>query len=340
MHVQAKNILLLCSSPLLSLRICMYVDLMEGVTLHSFSALEGALLDKKSDIDLVIAVSQLGNFDDTARVQRIRKEWPGRKIVLITELLLSSQRIYTRKVVNEVVYLFWFFQSKQDLQKLIEGQLIPELTVPAPKTVRKVQLSTPKPRSAFDRLKPAIIVIASSTGGFAALRKLIGTLPDAFRTPMIIVQHIPRGFDTTLQRSLSTLSKCSIVLAKNGPIQKRHIYIAPHDHHVEVYQESGTLCLRVTQSDPVHSLRPAADPLFYSAASLINMRVVAAILTGMGSDGTEGGKALRQAGAQIICQDEASSSVWGMARTAVEAGICDRQVALNDMAATLFDLTK
>ncbi len=340
MLVQAKNILLLCSSPLLSLRISMHLDLMDGVTLHGFRGIEGALLDKETDVDLVIAVSKLGDFDDTARVQQIRREWPSAKIVLITELVLPGQKIYSRKLVNGVVYLFWYFQTKMEAKELIEQELVPDLMIERKESLRKVKLKAPSPINPLDRLKPAIVVIASSTGGFAALRKMVGSLPDTFRAPIVIAQHIPKGFDSTLQRSLAGLSHMTVELAADGPIQNRHIYIAPFDYHVEVLQGESGLMMSLNQSAPVHSLRPAADPLFYSASKVKGHRVVAAILTGMGSDGTRGGIELKAMGATVICQDEASSSVWGMARTAVDAGICDKQVPLNSLSQALFELTK
>ena len=340
MLVQAENVLLLCSSPLLSLRISMHLDLMDGVKLHSFRGIEGALLDKNEAIDLIVAVAKLGDFDETARVQQLRREWPNAKIILITELILPKQRIYSRKVVNGIVYLFWYFQDKEEARNLVETQLVPDLMLERKEHTRKVKLSSPSPMNPLDRLKPALVLIASSTGGFAALRKMVGSLPDTFRAPIVIAQHIPKGFDTTLQRSLSSLSHMKVELAANGPLQNRHIYIAPYDYHVELIQVGTTIQMKLKQTPPVHALRPAADPLFLSATKIDGYRLIAAILTGMGSDGTAGGIKLKQVGAKIICQDEASSSVWGMARTAVEAGICDRQVALNDLGRTLFDLTK
>lgn len=339
MLVQAKNVLLLCSSPMLSLRISMHLDLMD-IHLDNFRAIEGALLNKKEDVDLVIVVSKLGDFDDTARVQQIRREWPKAKIVMITELILPKQKIYARKVVNGVVYLFWYFQSKEEAKQLITSQLVPDLLVEKREVAQKVTLQAPSALNPLDRLKPALVLVASSTGGFAALRKMVSSLPENFRAPIVIAQHIPKGFDTTLQRSLDGLSHMKVTLAKDGPVENRHIYIAPYDYHLEVRQRGEGLHLKLNQSPPVHALRPAADPLFLSAAKIKGHRLVAAILTGMGSDGTVGGIELKQAGAKIICQDEASSSVWGMARTAVQAGICYKQVPLRDLGQTLFTLTK
>lgn len=336
-----RRILLLCSSPLMALRISIYLDAQPNVEVHSYRGIEGALLSARREEDVIIVVSKLGEFDDTARVQQIRSEWGHHpKIVMITELLYRKQKIYNRTEVNGNVYLFWYFQTKDELVGLIEEYLSQELNYQVRRTQRRVQLSTPRAMNALERLKPAVVFVASSTGGFAALRKLVSGLPAEFRAPIVIAQHIPKGFDSTLQRSLSTLSHMTVDLASDGPIKKKHIYIAPYDSHVEVRQEEGELFMVLTQDPPVHNLRPAADPLFTSAASIEGHRLVAVIMTGMGSDGTAGGHVLKQAGAHILCQDEASSSVWGMARTAVESGICDQQVNLDQLGHVLFEFTK
>lgn len=341
MTTSPRRILLLCSSPLMALRISIYLESQPHVDLNSYRGIEGALLNEKRDEDVIIVVSKIGEFDDTARVQQIRSEWGYHpKIILITELLYRKQKIHNRTEINENVYLFWYFQTKDELVGLIEEYLSQELNYQIRRTQQRVHLSAPRAMSAMDRLKPAIVLVASSTGGFAALRKLVMGLPADFRAPIVIAQHIPNGFDSTLQRSLSSLSHMVVELAADGPILKKHIYIAPYDSHVEIKQEEGELFMSLTKEPPVHNLRPAADPLFASASTIEGHRIVAVIMTGMGSDGTAGGHLLKQAGAQILCQDEASSSVWGMARTAVEAGICDQQVNLEHLGNVLFQYTK
>ena len=195
--------------------------------------------------------------------------------------------------------------------------------------------------SNLERLKPAIVVIASSTGGFAALRRVVATLPKEFRAPIVIAQHMPKGFEETLVKSLnSSNEKMTVELASDGILQPKHIYVIPYDYHGVLIEEGKELHLKLNQDAKEHSLRPAADPLFRSVSKIRTHRVVAAILTGMGSDGTLGGKEIKDRGGIVICQDQKTSAVWGMPRMAVEGGICDKIVSLSDIGPTLFALTR
>ena len=342
-----QNVLMLCSSPLISLRLSIYIESKENLHLDQFRALE-SMTDEQSQsfYDFIIVVATLRDFDITARVASIKKQWPNGKIILITEVEKPQLLIYRRKVINDVVYFYWHFQSAAELKELIENDLKEEFVIHFQARASKVHLTTPtskptlKPVGGLDRLKPSIVLVGASTGGFAALRKLVSTLPKEFRSPIVIAQHIPKGFDQTLLRTLNPLSHMSVKLAEDGLLQPKHIYIAPYDYHVHLLQDAdGRVKMVLSQEAPEHSLRPAVDPLFRSAASITDYRIIAAILTGMGSDGTEGGKDLFQAGGKIICQDEKSSSVWGMPRMAYEAGLCYKILALDQIANELYILS-
>lgn len=337
-----RNIIVICNSPVLSLRISMYLETRKDVSAVSYHSVESASLEKHfSSVDCVIAVSSLHEFDDIARVAKIRKLWNPSQIVMVTNVDNPRQMIYRHKKIHDVSYFFWYFDSREALKKLVQDDLDAVLADAPIKTITRIPLSEPKMVQGLDRLKPAVVLIGASTGGFAALRKLVSTLPTDFRAPIIIVQHIPKGFDGTLLRSLTGISHMAVELATDGMhVQNRHIYIAPYDFHLYVDQRDDGLVLRLDQAPVVHSLRPSVDPLFSSAASIQGYRVIATIMTGMGSDGTLGGKLLHQAGATIVCQDQASSTVWGMARTAIESGICHKEASLDELGQVLFEYSK
>lgn len=176
-------------------------------------------------------------------------------------------------------------------------------------------------RPVFDHLEQSLILIGSSTGGPAALAELLRSMP-VHSPPIVIVQHIHRGFSNSLAANLSTQSNISVVEAVGGePLKPGKAYLAPGDHHLRVGQRDQTYYIELDESAPVNNFRPSVDVLFQSVAALKPMPfVAAALLTGMGVDGAAGLKSLREKGAYTIAQDEDSSVVYGMPKRAKELG--------------------
>lgn len=208
--------------------------------------------------------------------------------------------------------------------------------------------SAPKPRVAAsdDRersfgfglgVAPEIVAIAASTGGPSALMKALSALPRDFPAPIAIVQHITRGFVGGLARWLG--DNCSIdavVAAHNEPLRPGVAYLAPDGFHLGVSRRAGALLL--SDRPPIEGFRPSANHLFESVAREFGSTAIAVVLTGMGSDGVEGLRAMRAAGGRIVVQDEASCVVYGMPRAAVEAGLCDARASLVEIAELLGSL--
>lgn len=178
--------------------------------------------------------------------------------------------------------------------------------------------------------RDVVIAIGASTGGVEALFSVIGALPPDC-PPVLVVQHMPaaftRGFATRLDRE----ARVTVVEAAAGmPIQRGTVYIAPGgDNHMElVGGTTGHIRLRPT--DPVGGHRPSVDVLFHSVVPL-GARAVGVILTGMGSDGADGLRAMRLAGARTLGQNQASCVVYGMPRAAFEIGAVERELSLSAM---------
>jgi len=180
---------------------------------------------------------------------------------------------------------------------------------------------------------PRLCVIAVSTGGPAALSELIPSLPADLRLAMVVVQHMPPHFTTTLAERLDTLSQLTVREAATGdrPMPGL-VLIAPGDHHVE-FDERGFVV--VTSDPPRHGCRPAADVTLESAARIYGRRTVAVIMTGMGRDGTAGALAVKRSDGKTFAQDQASSVIFGMPRAAIEAGAIDEVVPLSELAGHL-----
>lgn len=164
-----------------------------------------------------------------------------------------------------------------------------------------------------------LIAMAASTGGPQTLHEILSALPADFGLPIVCVQHISDGFTNGLVSWLDSVVDINVRTAQSGdsPVPGA-VYFAPEDAHLEVGAEGR---LTLTHAPPVGGFRPAATMLFDSVARSYGPQAIGVILTGMGRDGVDGLKAMRQAGAHIIAQDEESSIVYGMPKAAVEEGV-------------------
>jgi two-component system, chemotaxis family, protein-glutamate methylesterase/glutaminase len=190
------------------------------------------------------------------------------------------------------------------------------------RAVAPVATSLPASTVRFDlpQRRHGVIAIGASTGGPQAIEAVLSRLP-AETPPIVIAQHMPAGFTKAFADRLDKASAIRVVEAAGGEqLEPGMAYVAPGEHHL-VVQRSGIKLMTVLHDGPaLHHQRPAVDELFFSLAKLRGVPVVAALLTGMGSDGADGLLALRQAGAETIAEDEHSCIVFGMPREAIARG--------------------
>ena len=194
------------------------------------------------------------------------------------------------------------------------------------------QASLPKCYAPPSREPIAAVIIAVSTGGPTALAELLPKLPADLPVPVAVVQHMPPLFTRLLAERLDRACKLTVREGVDGTdLRPGQIVLAPGGLHMTV---SGTAAWPrvVTNSDTAeNSCRPAADVLLRSAVKLWGGRVLAVVLTGMGSDGVRGCEGVRQAGGRVIVQDEATSVVWGMPGAVARAGLADRVLPLDEL---------
>lgn len=182
-----------------------------------------------------------------------------------------------------------------------------------------------------------IIAIGSSTGGVEALTEVLTQLP-AGLPGIAITQHIPAYFSRVFAERVNSLTDVEVREAVEGDLLiPGTALVAPGDYHMTLAWAGNGYKVSLNQKPPVHHCRPAVDVMFRSIAGCQGARVVCAILTGMGSDGALGMKALKAIGAKTIAQDEESCVVYGMPRAAVELGVVDRVLPLSKIAAALIE---
>jgi two-component system chemotaxis response regulator CheB len=181
-----------------------------------------------------------------------------------------------------------------------------------------------------------VVAIATSTGGPAALLRLLEALPGDFAAPILVVQHISPGFAPGLVSWLNTVCDLHVKLAEHGEILRPHtVYLAPDGQHLGVSRRPA---VSLSDAPPVGGFRPSGTALFESVARVFGAEATAVILTGMGQDGVAGLRAVRQAGGRILAQDEQSCVVYGMPGAAVAAGVVDEVLSLEDIAARLTEI--
>jgi two-component system chemotaxis response regulator CheB len=176
--------------------------------------------------------------------------------------------------------------------------------------------------------KPArsLILIASSTGGPHTLSEMLPLFGDLGNSAIVIVQHIPHFFSSSLALRLDRKCPFQVKEAENGEIiTEGTCLIAPGGVHLEAsMKRSGSIEVRTTNGPLVKGVRPSADVTFTSFARFSSIPIVGIVLTGMGNDGLDGVKELRKVGSKIISQDEETSVVYGMPRAVYEAGLSDQ----------------
>jgi len=193
------------------------------------------------------------------------------------------------------------------------------VVAPPPKLTADAVLPPSPPRS-LTETTDKVVVVGASTGGTEALRVLICALP-ADTPGIVVVQHMPEKFTASFAERLNELGKVRVKEAENGDrVLRGHVLIAPGNRHLLLKLTGAKYYVEVRDGPQVSRHRPSVDVLFRSAARYAGSNALGVIMTGMGDDGARGMLEMRQAGAETIAQDEATSVVYGMPREAVERG--------------------
>jgi len=187
----------------------------------------------------------------------------------------------------------------------------------------------------YFRTTDTLVAIGASTGGTEAIKHVLSQLPANFPA-IVISQHIPPAFSASFAASCNKISALQVSEAKEGEqILPGCAYIAPGGKHLMIKRSGARYICHLDDGPAVNRFKPSVDVMFHSMASTVGGNAVGVILTGMGADGAKGLKAMLEAGARTIGQDQDSSVVWGMPGAAFKAGAVQEVVPLNDVARTL-----
>jgi len=282
--------------------------------------------------DLVTMDIEMPGMNGLDAIVEIRKFSSCAIVVISTHDTAKMAYDATVSGANEFFSKDIFTSKFSDEKRLRIFETLKQIT----KIINKGGTNVSSPYSSVTR-KFSCVVIASSTGGPMALCQLCPGLPADFSVPIFLVQHNTSGFDRGFVQWLDEYAQLNVRLAEEGTVPSSgNIYVAQTDRHL-VINDKG---IAFDDGEPVNNQKPAADLLFKSAAEIYGDCVISVVLTGMGADGAEGTRIVKQAGGITIAQDESSSMIYGMPMAAVETGCVDLVLPLGEIASKLVSLTK
>ena len=212
---------------------------------------------------------------------------------------------------------------------------------PAPAAVRTTPIASrggpaPTPAAAAPKRKAyKLVAIGTSTGGPVALQRVLTQLPGNFPAPIVLVQHMPAAFTKAFAERLDKLCRISVKEAEDGDILRPGLaLLAPGGKQMMI---DGRGAVRILPGDERLNYKPCVDITFGSAAKSFGDKVLAVVLTGMGADGREGARLLKQGGSQVWAQDEASCVIYGMPMAIVKANLADAVYGLDDIGKHLVE---
>ncbi|WP_439621884.1 chemotaxis-specific protein-glutamate methyltransferase CheB [Gemmata sp.] len=223
------------------------------------------------------------------------------------------------------------FGIADDLVATVKAVAAARVRPGGPAAAPRGPVPTPRP------VRTDVLVIGVSTGGPHALKRLIPQLPADFPVPIAMVLHMPVGYTELFARSLGEVSRVAVAEARDGDVFRPGLaLLAPAGYHLSCARGAdgrAVARLGILPMDTPH--RPAADVLFRTAADVFGERTLAVVLTGMGSDGTQGAAWIKAQGGRVFTEAEDTCVVYGMPRSVVEAGLSDRVVPLDKMAESI-----
>jgi two-component system, chemotaxis family, protein-glutamate methylesterase/glutaminase len=287
--------------------------------------------------DVIVLDIEMPNMDGLSALPQLRKAAPDARIVMASTLTAAgaaqtvkalalgaadfiakpqasafgSVDTYRRELIEKIVGLG---------QRAVGRAAAPAAAI----TLR------PKPLHAAP---PAAMLIAASTGGPTALPAFLAPIARRIDAPILIVQHMPASFTPVFAEKIeAAIGKHCREAREGDTLSSGTVLLAPGDRHMRIARCPAGRMIHLDQGEPVNFCRPAADPLFESAAAAFGSRLLCVVLTGMGHDGRAGAAKIVEAGGRVIVQDEASSVVWGMPGAVAQAGYAEAVKPLKDLS--------
>ena len=293
---------------------------------------EGLELARQLEPDVVTLDVRMPRLGGLETLERLMAEQP--LPVLLMSTLTQEGAEVTLRGLELGAMEFVDKSSVQPMSMLsLADELVAKIRALGGARVRSRPQPRPKPAHAAGQAAVECVVIGASTGGPAALQAVVSGLPAAFAAAVVIVQHIPRGFTRSLAERLDARSKVPVREARDGDsVEPGQVLLAPAGIHSRIVRAGAGIEIALDEEPSEALHRPSVDVLMRSAADVYGARALGVVLTGMGSDGTEGLRAIRECGGLTLAESEETCVIFGMPKAAIEAGVVGRTLPLDRIA--------
>jgi two-component system chemotaxis response regulator CheB len=306
--------------------------------------------------DIVLLDIEMPEMDGITALPALLRQLPTAKVIMMSALTTRHAEVTLRALRLGAADYIAKPTSNRDLtvEPAFKTELVGKVMAlagrseppPAVRVARVVDsappgraepVAAPALRPLHIHQRPQVLVIGASTGGPNAVSDLLRDLrPSLDRVPVIVVQHMPAVFTRIFAEHLSRQLGMPVAEAANhGPLLAGHVYVAPGGTHLKLSRVSGQPVSVIDTGPAVNFCRPSVDVTFHSAARVFGGGTLAVVLTGMGSDGCGGAAQIVQRGGQVLVQDEASSTVWGMPGAIAREGLASAVQPVASLARTI-----
>jgi len=315
---------------------------------------EGVAAVASENPDVVIMDVEMPVMDGIEATAKIRATKPDLPIVMFSSVTNSGAQSTFRALsagasdyapkpsgVGHVTQAIQIIRDELLAKVKGWGRRHQRLKSASPARTSQSESSRIRPRSI--RITPfaEIIAIGVSTGGPDALSNLLPNFPANLSIPVVIVQHMPPVFTGLLAKRLDSVCPLPVNEAKDGDsLASGGVWVAPGGSHLVACREGADIRLRLNDGPLVQSCKPSVDVMFRSVADCFGSRTLAAVLTGMGADGCDGARAIRDRGGKVLIQDQTTSVVWGMPGAVSKANLADGEFPLQEMGKELAGLAR
>lgn len=305
---------------------------------------------RSTPIDVVVLDIEMPELNGIAALPHLLAARPGVRIMMASTLSERGARVTLEALRLGAADAIakpragWGARGGLDFRQELIAKIValgtPEAEAVLSAAPRPADPSLVHRRTAMARNPARVVVIGASTGGPNALFGIISALPRNIGVPILVAQHMPPMFTSILAEHLGRHAEMPAFEAADGmPARPGHVYIAPGGFHMSLRSGAAGAEIAIDEGTPENFCRPSVNPLMRSAAEVYGAQALGVMLTGMGSDGLAGARALVAAGGTLIAQDQATSVVWGMPGAVVRAGLAAEVLAVDAIAPEILRLT-
>lgn len=289
--------------------------------------------------DVMTLDIEMPRMDGISFLEKVMQHFPTRTIIFSSLAKTGSETYFKALEAGAIEVLEKPSIDVSQTLETLSRSLVEKVKEVAKARIRPsnprpaaAQVAKPTVTSSLARTTHQLLAIASSTGGTEALKTFLsGMPPDIPGT--LVVQHMPPGFTKTFADNLNNMFPFEVKEAEDGDqVVPGRVLIAPGNYHMEIERSGAYYHVKLHQLPPLHSVRPAADYMMKSVAKYVGKNATGVVLTGMGKDGAEGLKAMHEAGAFTIAQNEETCVVFGMPAAAIALGGVDKVMPLEKIA--------